>query len=312
MLCLCGALAAMAADTYTLTDGTSVTGDLVTADNSGVMFRTGPETYSEKIPWLKLSQDSLKQLLQNAKAKPFAEPFIEPAPAETAPKPIQLADMTDVRLPLAPKRSLIGALFTSSVGLVLILLVYAASVYAGYEIAEFRARPKGMGIGMGAALPVLGPIILLCMPHMATPEPTPEEVAVAAEAEAEPQRFSVPGTPPPAAAGVPQENIQIVASGFSGAPPPQESQTEVFQRGQFMFNRRFFETKFAGFFGVARAEADRGKTMVVKTGATLLTVERISRISANEVHFETLQGEQREEVMVPFADIQQVQLKRKA
>jgi len=318
---LCGPLAALAADAYTLADGSSVSGDIVTVDNNGVMFRTGPETYSEKISWLKFSQDALKQLSQNAKARPFAEPFIEPAPAQTGPAPVQLADMSEVRLPLAPKRSLIGALFTSSVGLILMLLVYAANIYAGYEIAEYRVRPKGMGMGMAAALPVIGPIILLCMPSQShlPQEPLSEEAMAAAPAAAEPQRFAMPGTTPPpasvpapAASMPPQEHIQIVASGFSGAPPPSESNTEVFQRGQFMFNRRFFETKFPGFFSIARPEADRGKILVVKTASALLTVERISRISANEVHFETIQGEQREEIMVPFGDIQQVQLKRKA
>ena len=79
-----------------------------------------------------------------------------------------------------------------------------------------------------------------------------------------------------------------------------------------MFNRRFFETKFAGFFGIARAEADRGKVLMVKTPGALLTVERISRISANDAHFEVVQGGERQEIMVPFADIQQIQLKQKS
>lgn len=79
-----------------------------------------------------------------------------------------------------------------------------------------------------------------------------------------------------------------------------------------MFNRRFFETKFSGFFAIARPEADRGKVLLVKTPGALLTVERISRISANEVHFEVVQGGERQEIMVPFADIQQIQLKQKS
>lgn len=313
VLWFCGCLAATAADAYALADGTTVGGDIVTADNNGVMFKTGPETYSEKIPWLKFSQDGLKQLSQNAKAKPFAEPFIEPVPTETARREIRVADMSEVRLPLPAKGSLIGALFTSSVGLVIILLIYGANVYAGYEMAIYRGRPPGMGIGLAAAVPMIGPVILLCMPPALAPAPTEEEAAVAA-VEAEPQKFAMPGVPPPAPVPAPgQEHIQIVAGGFSGEPPPPaESNTEVFQRGQFMFNRRFFETKFPGFFSIARPEADHGKTLIVKTSGGLVTVERISRISANDVHFEVMQGGQREEVMVPFSDIQQVQLKRKA
>ncbi len=327
-LWLCGWFAALGAD-YSLADGTTISGEIVSADNIGVVFKTGQDTYSEKTPWTKFSQDGLKQLAQNPKAAPFAEPFIEPTPSQTAPQQIHLNDVPRLARPVPG--SLFGALFTSSVGIVMILLIYAANVFAGYEAATFRERPVGIGIVLAAAVPIIGPIILLSMPRPPPPAPTEEEIAAAAPVEQEPHRFAVPGAvpapqPTPAAPSrsispaapvaptpVPQEHIQIVASGFSGEPPPKdESRTEVFQRGQFMFNRRFFETKFTGFFAIARPEADRGKILVVKTPGALLTVERISRISANEVHFEVVQGGERQEIMVPFADIQQIQLKQKS
>ena len=99
----------------------------------------------------------------------------------------------------------------------------------------------------------------------------------------------------------------------TGAPPapPEQPETEVFQRGQFMFNRRFFETKFSGFFGIVRREADKDKVLQVKTPHALFVAERITRIAANEVHFEVLRGDSRQEMMVPFAEIQEVQLKHK-
>jgi hypothetical protein len=78
-----------------------------------------------------------------------------------------------------------------------------------------------------------------------------------------------------------------------------------------MFNRRFFETKFSGYFGIVRREADRDKVLLVKTVHTLLVAERITRITANEVHFEVIRGDSRQEVMVPFAEIQEIQLKHK-
>jgi hypothetical protein len=40
--------------------------------------------------------------------------------------------------------------------------------------------------------------------------------------------------------------------------------------------------------------------------------ERITRITANEAHFEIGQGTQKQEIMVPFADIVEVQLAPKA
>src|SRR5258708_4048818 len=174
------------------------------------------------------------------------------------------------RLEHPAKGYLLGALFTSSVGLVVMLLVYAANIFAGYETAVFRARPIGLGIGLAAVLPVLGPIILLSIP---SPQVAPvEEIAETAPVEAEPHHFTVPGMQAPAPAPVPQEEIHFLAGVFRGAPPPHpdRSQTEIFQRGQFMFNRRFFETKFAGFFSIARPETDRGKVLLVKTPGALL------------------------------------------
>ena len=78
-----------------------------------------------------------------------------------------------------------------------------------------------------------------------------------------------------------------------------------------MFNRRFFETKFAGFFGIIRREADKNKVLVLKTAHGLIVAERITRITANDAHFEVLRGDSRQEVMVPFAEIQEVQLKHR-
>ncbi|HZF02656.1 MAG TPA: hypothetical protein VE344_12275 [Methylomirabilota bacterium] len=303
---LCGLLAAMGAG-YSLVDGSTVSGEPVSFNDNGIIFKTGQDTYSDRLPWLKFSQAGLKQLAQNPKIAPFVEPFIEPAASEHAKPEVKLNDVPRLEHPAGG--SLFGALFTSSVGLVVMLLVYAANIFAGYEAAVFRARPIGLGLGLAAALPVLGPIILLSMPP---PQAAPvEEILETAPLEAEPHRFTVPGLPTPTP--VPQEEIHIVASGFTGAsPPPDSSPTEIFQRGQFMFNRRFFETKFAGFFGIARPEADRNKILTVKIPAALLTVERISRISANEIHFEVVQGGERQEIMVPFAEIQQIQLKFKS
>jgi hypothetical protein len=306
---LCSLLSVIGAESYSLADGTTMSGDVVSFNDNGIIFKTGEDTYSERLPWLKFSQDGLKQLAQNPKIAPFVEPFIEPAATEHAKPEVKLNNVPRLAHPAGG--SLFGALFTSSVGLVVMLLVYAANVFAGYEIAVFRARPIGLGIGLAAVLPIFGPIILLSMPSASQAEPV-EEIVQTAPVEAEPHRFAVPGTETPAS--VPQEEIQIVASGFTGAPPPPEdnSQMEIFQRGQFMFNRRFFETKFADFFGIVRSEADKKKVLNVKIPAALLNVERISRISANEIHFEVIQDGQRQEIMVPFAEIQQIQLKLKS
>jgi hypothetical protein len=314
-LWLCGLLAAAGAGSFPLADGTTVSGDIVSFNDNGVIFRTGNDKYTDRLPWVKFSQDGLKQLAENPKIDPFIEPFIVPAPVERGPKP-EVKVQVVTRLDRSSPPSLLGGLFSSSVGLMALLLIYAANLYAGYEIALFRARPPGLVIGVAAVLPIAGPIIFLSLPGLrgeAVPvEEMPAETAGETTAEGAPagnapHRFLVPGVKQ-------EEEIHIVTGSWeAGAPPapPEQPQTEIFQRGQFMFNRRFFETKFSGFFGIVRREADKDKVLQVKTPHALFAAERISRIAANEVHFEVLRGDSRQEVMVPFAEIQEIQLKHK-
>jgi hypothetical protein len=310
-LWLCGLLAAAGAEPFPLADGTTVSGDIVSFNDNGIIFRTGDDKYTDRLPWLKFSQDGLKQLAQNPKIDPFVEPFIAPASAEQTPRP-EVKVQAVARLDRSAPASLFGGLLASSVGLMVLLLIYAANIYAGYEIARFRARPLAVVMGAAAVLPVMGPVIFLSLPGLrvaaAQVVETPAETsAEGSPVEIEPHRFMVPGVKP-------EEEIQIVAGSWeAGAPPtpPDHPETEIFQRGQFMFNRRFFETKFSGFFGIIRREADKDKVLQVKTTRTLFIAERISRIAANEMHFEVLRGDSRQEVMVPFAEIQEVQLKHK-
>jgi hypothetical protein len=158
-------------------------------------------------------------------------------------------------------------------------------------------------MGVAVVLPILGPIIFLAMPvRTAAPEAEP------LQAQAPAQTFAVPGMTQPAPAG-----IHIVEASWQGkpgaAPAASPNEPQIFQRGQFTFNRRFFETKFSGFFAVVRREADKNLVLTVKTGRTNLTVERITRIATNEMHVEAAMGGGKQEVMVPFAEIVEVQLK---
>jgi hypothetical protein len=297
---LCGGFAAVSrADTFQLIDGTPVSGDIVLFNEGGITLRTASGSYTNVV-WPKFSQDSLKQLAQNPKIKPLAEAFIETPPARPRNMVIQIQDVSRPALP--PKESLFAALLSSSVGFVALLLIYAANVYAGYEIAIVRARPIGLVMGVSAVLPILGPIIFLCLPM-------PQETAPAEEpSPAEQHAFTVPGGAP-AGGGPATGGIHVTGAAAARATGHPEAQ--VFQRGQFMFNRRFFETKFSGFFSVVRRPAEKDLVLVIKAGRNQLVAQRITRIAANEAYFEVAQGGGRQEVMVPFADIQEIQLKHK-
>ncbi|HEX3890826.1 MAG TPA: hypothetical protein VHX90_08250 [Verrucomicrobiae bacterium] len=295
---LCGLLVAARADTFQLTDGSSLTGDIVTFNDNGITFRMADDSYTN-VMWTKFSQDALKQLEKRPKIKPLVEAFIEIPASERPHKPEpRIRDVK--RLELPPNQSIIGALFSSSVGLFVLFVIYAANLYAGFEIAAVRAQPIALVMGVTAVLPILGPIIFLSLPMRVTAAP------VTAEAPADAQTFIVPGQPDPAVAA--PGGIHLAESSWqkAGHPEPQ-----IFQRGQFTFNRRFLETKFSNFFGMTRREADRDMVLIVKAASGTFVVQRISRIAANDAHFEVVQGAARREIMIPFADIQEIQLKHK-
>ena len=302
----CGLLAAAGADTFQLTDGTSVTGDVISYNDNGIVFRLSVDQYSQRIPWTKFSQDALKLLANNPKLKPLVEPFIEtPPPSRMKKQEVTVHEVS--RLELPPKQSLFGALFASSVGLVVLLLIYVANIFAAYEIAAGRAQPIALVMGVAVVLPVLGPIIFLAMPRRVEPAHP-----AASQPAAVPHTFAVGSAAAPAAAGIHIVDASWHASSSSStsaAAAPSEVQT--FQRGQFTFNRRFFETKFSGYFALIRREAEKNMELTVKTGRAHHVVERITRISTNEMHVEIGQGAVKQEIMVPFAEIVEIQLKPK-
>jgi hypothetical protein len=282
--------AVLAADTLTLTDGTTVSGDIIKIDDSGLMFHTTTDTYAT-VPWSKFTQDALKQLSDNPKInKSFIEPFLEPTAADRPAKPeIKVNPVTRMELPEHP--SLFGGLLHSSLGLFMLLVIYGANLYAAYEIAVVRGKSIGAAVGMSAVLPLIGPVFFLMQPVKSDAPPE----AAAGE--------GLPGTAP----GLPTDEIQIVAASWQGGSPEEKKpQPLVFARGKFTFNKRFVETKFAGFIGEPKGDAKKF-SLAVKTLKTQLAVECIMQVTPNEVILETADGQ----VTVPFADIQEVILNPK-
>jgi hypothetical protein len=311
---LCGLLCIASAETYQLADGTSVYGDVISANDDGVLFHTSDDKYTDRISWNKFSQDGLKTLAKNPKAASYAEPFIEtPPPVHTATE-VHIHPVT--RLELPPKGSVIGGLFSSSLGIIVILLIYGANIYAAYEIAVFRARLPAVVMGVSAVLPIIGPIIFLSMATLMPPGATEEDMQM--ETGAPPEAIAPPGAPQ--ARPETTESVQVTAASTgwktttpspAAAAAPSYPAPEVFQRGQFTFNKRFIETKFSGFFGMVRSGANKDMVIVVKTAKGQYVADRITRISANDAHFEVVSGAARQEVMISFGEIQEMQLKHK-
>ena len=282
------------AESFSLADGGAVAGEIVKADDSGVMIHTPEETYTN-LAWGRFSQEALKQLAPHPKikGKGYVEPFFEPDAAQRAPKAeIKVNAVTRMERPANP--SLLGGLFGSSLGLFLLFVVYAANLLAAYEISIVKARSAAQVMGVSALLPIIGPIIFLVM-KMNT-GPTAEEKAaeeIAAEV---------------VAAQKPQVPIEIGEASWKHAEA-KKAEPQIFTRGKFTFNKRFMETKFADFMGAAHGAQAKAFSMSLKTSKEEFAVERITSVAVAEL---VLEVPQRGAVTVQLTDIQEVKLTPKA
>lgn len=308
---LCGMLANVAdAADYKLTDGRTITGDIVEngSNDAIAMIKTGTDTY-EKISWGMFSQDDLKALKEkyaaNKKIVEAVEPFIEVSQEERA-KVTEVPIKPVPHLTQPAKGSVIGSLMKSGLGIFLLVLIYAANVFAGYEISIFRAQSVPLVVGL-SAIPIIGfvsNIVFLSMPTHVQKK-TEEDLAFESQS-AEAPTFVMPGQDVAA-----QEAAAAEAAGH--AAPATAAKVEVYSRGQTTFNKRFFETKFASFFGIARREEDKMKQLIFKTLKGDFIAERITRITASEIYIQTeREGGGSVEVSLQFPEIKEVSLKHLA
>ena len=301
------------ADAFKLNSGETVNGEVLptTANDQGVQIKVGEGDY-QRVPWASFSQDDLRTFSKNQKMEPFVEPFIEVTQQEKI-KRTEVTIKQPPRVERPARQSLLGAMGSSTLGILVLVLLYAATVYAGYEVALFRAQPPALVCGLSAIplLGVLSPIVFLSLPTRIpkTAAEIREEEAAAAAAEQPIPSAAAEVNPMQGQAEHPG-NLKL-AQTEAGHAKPKIPDTVTFQRGQFTFNRRFIETKFPGFFSVVRRDADRDMVLVFKTNRGEFSGQRISRIAANDLHLEVQRGAASEEVLIPFQEIQQIKLKHK-
>jgi len=305
----------LSAESYKLSTGETLNGEVLptTANEQGVQIKVGEGDY-QRVPWTSFSQEDLRTLLKNQRMEPFVEPFIEISQEEKIKK-TEVNIKEPPRLERPARQSLLGAFTSSTLGILVLLVLYAATVYAGYEVALFRAQPTALVCGLSAIplLGVLAPIVFLSLPtRIGKTAAEVREQAAAALSAAEP--IPQPATSDevnPMQGQVAHPAGLKLAQTEAGHDKPAIPETVTYQRGQFTFNRRFIETKFPGFFGVVRREADRDMVLNIKTSRGEYVGQRISRIAANDLHLEIEKGGTREEVLIPFQEIQQIRLKHK-
>ncbi len=276
--------------TIKLVEGGTVVGRIVTFNDQGirVALEGGENPVYTNVFWARVSQETLQQLTANPQAKPFANIFLDPPAGRRAPvaKPIKLV------VPPRLDRPQAGGLFSSPVMLVLLLLIYAANIYAGFEIAIFRQWPPFLVAALSAVIPFVGPIIFLAMP---TKRPKTEAAYEAA--------------PPVEESPVVVEEAPVEVE--QAPAQPTLPQPVVYPRGQFTFNRRFFETKFAGFLKMVPGESERDKVIHIKSARGEYTGQRLSKIEPNELFLQIRKGAATEDVMIPFTEIFEVTVKHK-
>jgi hypothetical protein len=85
----------------------------------------------------------------------------------------------------------------------------------------------------------------------------------------------------------------------------------IFARGEYSFNRRFFETKFPGFFRAIRAEAEKDLVLLLKTSRGDFVGRRVTRITPNELYLQIFNNDATADEMIPFNEVMEVQIRHK-
>jgi hypothetical protein len=293
--------------TFELTDGSKIEGDIILAKPDGLQIRVEGNKY-EKLEWSKFSQATMTELRKDNKLAPYVEPYIE-VPLDEKIRKTEVTIKEVPRLERPPKGSLLGAMFSSSIGIVCLLLLYAANIYAAYEIATVRAYPPGMVCAIAAVAPVIGPVIFLCLPTRLGP--TQDEIAAEQQAAIEETQAATYGEHAAPQAAASETGAASEATAGAAVSGHAKAVTQSFKRGQFTFNRRFIETKFAGFFGMVRKDAEKDLSLVIKTARGEFVATRISEIGGTDMKVDVHSGGASQQVQIPFVEILEMQIKHK-
>jgi hypothetical protein len=289
------------ADDFKLTNGEVIKGRAAGSNEEGLIVALEIGGFSERIPWTKLSQESLKLLSKDPRMKVFVTPFIEIPVEVKIKRAARERERSKYTLRFEPKltRPEPGQSFfsgmVSPVGLGILGLLYLANLFAAWEIAAFRERSPALVCGASAILPVIAPVVFLSLPVR-----RPDMKTSASEAMEE--DTSTGGTGAPAAGGT---TLTASRPKFSGGSTLQPA---TYPRGEFTFNRRFFESKFPGFFRVVLGEAEKDFVLVFRTNRDDHIVRRIARITSNDIHILLIKGA---EIGMSFDEIREVQLRKK-
>lgn len=302
LACLLG-LMTEAAD-FRLANGSTLRGEIASANEEGLVVRLDVGGFSRREPWINFSQETLRALSQDPDVRVFVEPFVEPTPEEIeAMRKRRQITVRDVPTRLDRPTESVGIIagFFTPIGLLILIALLAANVYAAYDIALYKQLSVPLVCGVSFFLPVLGPILFLAMPAQQAASESPYEVP-ADMAGAKGRKTTA------LVADKPASGLSLAAADKTG-PAAAAAQPQVYSRGEHTFNRRFFETKFPGFFRVVASEAEKDLVLVLRCVKNEYVGRRVTRISSNELHLQLLNSTT--EVSVPFAEVTTVIVRHK-
>ena len=312
--------------TFRTIDGEKIVGRTVKYSAEGVSFKLteGPRAggFSEKIAWMRFTPETLRYFATDLEARPYAQLLIVIPDAdmnEEMASPNDRREMASIENPESKSHGreyqgagFIGSFFKGG-GFLLLLLLYGANLYAGYELAFFRRYPVPVTCGAAAVAPFIAPIVFLCMPPKKkrrlvveeTEEEEYEEEYAEGEYGEEAVTYDEYGNPLPAEPAYVEPEPE--------PEPVVLPETKVFKRGQFNLNRRFVESKFAGFFRAVPGENEKDMVLVVTSAQGEFISSRILKATNTEVTFAVNKGEGDAFIdkVIPLNDLLQIVLKHK-
>lgn len=299
---LMAALPLFAAE-YKMADGAVINGELVAPNEEGTVIRRTSGGLTSRLGWDRFAQETLVQFAQDPSLKELVEAYIDAPEGVVEAKPELVVKQPPGRLERPARRPGIFSAFTgTSAGWFILLVLLAANLYAAYEVAIYRNYPLAAVMSTSLILPILGPILFLCMPPRVR-----DDVVLESQYEA-PQDVQNTGNQELAAAGLAGSGLSLSAGHKAGGVATAPQQT-TYRRGEVEFNRAFFEKAFPHFFRLTRGDADKDAVISIRSGKGEVVATRISRISSNEIGLITQKGH---EVQLKFSDISEVQMRSKA
>ncbi len=296
-----------------LNNGEVVEGEPVSLNDQGIIVKKADGSFANRVAWKDLNQESLKAVAAlkglNKAAQAAVAAMLEPDDVDPAGKKPEIE--FKVKLPNRLERpdpsAGLSALLASPITMMLLVLMYLGNIYAGYEAGVFRNYHCGITCAVAAVAPILGPILFLCLPTRI--QKSQDELAAESMAAHLAAQQAQEGEEVVAQEPTPEELAAQQAAAEAAAAAAAAPRVVSFARGQTTFNRRFFETKFAGFLRMVPGEAEKDKLLYIKSARGEHVGARLSRIDPNELYLQVKEGVATADVMIPFHEIYEVQIR---